>query len=81
MPIYDVRCKTCGAVEERYSPDRGQILRCGSCSGETERLFTGTFRVKIGYPAWVDRIDDYQKRQVDRGEMPTLPHPAEVRAS
>ena len=81
MPLYDVRCPRCGTVEERHTQQADAKLDCRNCGGETERLFTGSFRLKTGYPAWVDRIDERQKRQADRGETPSLPHPAEVRAS
>lgn len=80
MPVYDFKCKDCGEVQEilvRSHTAEPKCLRCGSAN--MERLFTiRNYTWKWKYPMWVDRMDDHQKRQVDRGEQPTVPHIKEV---
>ncbi len=85
MPIYDLECKECGTVDEFLSPMMhscfgDHIRRCRNCgSTNLERLYTGSPIIKMGgYPRWVDKVDDYQKRQEDRGITPTLPHPSQI---
>jgi len=79
MPIFDFECK-CGHVFERFVWDAEHIPLCNECHGSmVKRIYTvGLMNIKSGYPLWVDRIDDKQKRQEDKGERVTLPHYSEV---
>ena len=77
MPIFDFRCQECGSVQERYVHTPGTPVNC-ACGGRTTKLLSGSFSVREKYPLWVDRIDEHQKRQVDRGEQPTTPPAREV---
>lgn len=77
-PLFDYKCKKCGEVEERYVSSPDKVINCNKCGGEVDKLFTGSYRIKVKYPLWVDRFDDSQKRQVERGEKPTVPHPKEI---
>ncbi len=78
MPLYDFSCPKCGQKQElfvrSYKIDRATC----KCGGIMFRLPPRIGRIKMGYPIFVDRIDDIQKRQEDRGEKVTLPHPKEV---
>ena len=78
MPLFDLECRECGIIEERYvsSPD-AQVMKC-KCGGIMDKLFSGKILVKIKHPLWVDRLDDHQKRQEERGETITVPHPSKV---
>jgi hypothetical protein len=53
------------------------------CCGEVmTRLYTiDTLKIKMKYPLWVDRIDDINKAQEQRGERLRLPHPKTVGAT
>ena len=74
MPIYEYECE-CGNVFEKLAYDL-RNKPCPECGTTAERIISRTHsRFKEGYPKFVDKIDDHQKRQVDRGEMPTLPPP------
>ena len=77
MPLYDCECKKCGITEEHYvsSPDKVIICRCG---GIMDKLFSGSVLIREKYPLWVDRFENHQKRQEDRGEQITIPHPSEI---
>ncbi len=76
-PVFNLKCKECGEVKE-YIILNGKEPSCEKCgSTNLERLFS-TFTFRMKYPMWVDKVDDYQKRQEDRGIEPTLPHPSEV---
>lgn len=77
MPIFEFECGNCGNVFELIVLPGKAVNHpciCPKCeSPNTERKYS-TFGFKIkGYPGWVDKIDDYQKRQADRGETPTMP--------
>jgi len=43
-----------------------------------EKLFSAPRLIKVKYPLWVDRLEDRQKRQEEKGEEVTLPHPKEI---
>ena len=77
MPLFDLKCRECGVIEEHYvsSPDKVIYCRCG---GIMDRLFSGSFLLKMKYPLWVDRLDEHQKRQEERGEKITVPHPSKI---
>lgn len=78
MPIFDYECKRCGDLEELYVSHPDKVILCTYCGQEKDKLFTGSYQVKWKHPSWVDRVDDYQKRQEDNGITPTLPHPSQV---
>ena len=78
MPICDVDCEDCGVRIEKLIRNSGNS-ECPECHSVRTQKRMGTFSYKsVGYPSFVDRIADLQKRQVDRGEQPTLPHPSQV---
>ena len=78
MPLYTIDCKDCGINFERILK-WDEDSKCPECQSEKTKKRMGAFTFKfVGYPSFVDRIDDHQKRQVDRGEQPTLPHPSQV---
>ena len=78
MPIFDFDCEVCGTRFEKLIRN-GRPPICPECHSVRIQKRMGTFSYKsVGYPEFVDRIDEHQKRQVDRGEQPTLPHPSQV---
>ena len=78
MPLFDFRCGKCHVTEEHYVSSFDNTVDCPSCGDAMEKLFSGSFRIKEKYPLWVDRFDDYQKRQEERGVRPTVPHPKDI---
>ena len=43
MPIYDIKCKTCGNEEEvRVVSYKGELPKCSKCQNETEKMFKPT---------------------------------------
>ena len=81
MPIYDYSCGDCGQEFEvitlRPGVDAVTCRDCHSKNVKKEQSIFG-FKFKEGYPNWVNKMDDYQKRQKDKGVAPTLPQPSEV---
>ena len=81
LPIFDFRCHKCKATNEVFlhSFDSQQP----ECCGQTMvRLYTvGNPVIKMGYPSWVNKIDEIHKAQSDRGERLRMPHPREVGAT
>ena len=76
-PLYEYEC-SCGNRFEVLAYDL-EDKPCPECGTLAKKLVSRLAHIKLkGYPRFVDRIDDYQKRQVDRGETPTMPHPSEV---
>ena len=77
MPVYEYECSECGVFEEIAYDLKDR--QCPNCEAFSKRRISRThFRFKEGYPKFVDKIDDHQKRQVDEGKRPTLPHPSLV---
>lgn len=78
MPLYDYRCPKCSYTEEVLLSIKSEAPPCPKC-GETMKVKFSPFTFKFaGYPKWVGRMDDYQKRQADAGIEPTLPHPKDI---
>ena len=76
MPTYEYECEKCGRFEMLAYDIKDKLCpQCGTLA--KRKLSSFTFKFK-GYPKFIDRIDDYHKRQVDKGEIPTMPHPQEV---
>jgi putative FmdB family regulatory protein len=82
MPIYDFVCKKCGAQREVVAQMGDEGPRCcgtvmrrayGPVVIRDSRSLTGK-RNEL----FINRIDEINKRQADRGERLTLPHPSEV---
>ena len=75
MPTFDFRCRDCEKVAEKVVHSPNLQISCEFCgSVNMERLYTmGHFGIRTGYPLWVDRVDDHQKRQVYKGKEPTIP--------
>ena len=73
MPLYEFVCKECGKPFELLAWDAypKSCPHCGSLDTE-RKLSTFSFKT-VGYPHWVDKVDDYQKKQADAGQEPTLP--------
>ncbi len=76
MPLYDFECQDCGSTKE-YLVLAGKKPRCECGSTKLKKLYS-PFSIRMGYPKWVDRMDDHQKRQEDRGVEPTVPHPSKI---
>jgi putative FmdB family regulatory protein len=70
MPVFDFHCKDCRHLQEKLIRSPNPRITCESCgSVNMERLYTiDYFNIKMGYPLWVDRVDDHQKRQVDKAD-------------
>ena len=78
MPLYEFDCEDCGVRFEVLIRNNKPPI-CPECHSTRVQRRLSAFSFKFaGYPQFVDRIDDLQKRQVDRGEKPTLPHPRQV---
>jgi putative FmdB family regulatory protein len=78
MPLYEFECENGHRFEGVYLIT-SKPPPCPKCGKPTKRLISLPAYFKItGYPKWVDRIDDHQKRQAEKGEKPTLPQPKEV---
>lgn len=80
MPVYDYRCKVCKETVEVVSPMDAPVPTC-CCEVMTRLYKPGSMVLKMGYPGFVDRIDDIHKAQEQRGERLRLPHPKEVGAT
>jgi len=77
MPLYEYRCG-CGHAFESFGNPRE--APCPECGSTAQRTWTpARVKVKDGYPKWVDRLDDFQKKQVDEGQEPTLPAPSAIK--
>jgi putative FmdB family regulatory protein len=80
MPLYPYRCEKCGTIMEVLRPMKHEKPEC--CGGLMTRLFnTDNLIIKMGYPGWIDKIDDINKAQEQRGERLRLPHPKTVGAT
>jgi putative FmdB family regulatory protein len=80
MPIYDYSCGKCGKSTEVYRP-RSDSSAPDCCGEPMTRQFSGELIIKMGYPAWVDRMDDIHKAQSDKGERLRYIYPQEVGAT
>lgn len=80
MPIYDYLCEDCGVKQEVLVLSRNAEIKCKYCdSASMKRLYTVSNIIwSFKYPGWVNKMDDFQKRQVDRGEQPTVPSMKEI---
>ena len=76
MPLYDYVCPQCGNTKEVKALMSDNPPEC--CGGVMNRQYTGSVIIKWKHPLWVDRIDDKQKVQADRGERLKFVHPREV---
>ena len=73
MPIYEYVCDDCCMVFEVMRKSSNSEP-CPYCTSHNTRRKFSTFMFKfVGYPKWVDKMDDFQKRQEGRGEEPTVP--------
>jgi hypothetical protein len=80
MPLYDYSCDVCKLTEERFLPMEHKSPV--HCSRNMRRLYTvDHYTIDMGYPAFVDRIEEIHKAQSDRGEKRQFVHPSTVRAS
>ena len=81
MPVFDFVCPTCGRVEEFYLKSSSSAPP--ECCGNTmqRKWSINNYVVKMGYPGWIDKIDDIQRRETDNGGRFRMPHPKEVGAS
>lgn len=48
MPLYDYRCRTCGAVEEHFVPSGTDLLPCGECGDPADRVY-----LEVAKPNWM----------------------------
>lgn len=80
MPLYQYGCEKCGVAKEVIRPI---VHEPPICCGEvmTRSYCMDSMVLKMGYPGWINRIDEIHKRQADRGERLRLPHPKEVGAT
>ena len=81
MPLYDYHCNLCGKSREVLLPIGSDEKP--ACCGEvmTRKYSMDKVIIRMGYPAWVDRIEDIHKAQEQRGERLRMVHPREVRAT
>jgi len=78
MPLFDLECKKCGVIEEHYVSSPDKVIKCNVCGGDMDKLFSGSFLIREKYPLWVDKLDDHQKWEEERGETITVPHPSQI---
>jgi hypothetical protein len=79
MPMYDYLCEICNAEQEKWARTfEAEPPQCCGVAMIRKSCACG-FRMK--YPAWVDRIDEIQKRQTQNGEKMRMVHPKEVGAT
>ena len=77
VPIFDFGCLKCGQVIEVLDlSNKGAPTCCGEVM--TRRYTVGNLKIKIGYPRWIDRMDDIHKAQADRGERLRMVYPSEI---
>lgn len=61
MPLYDVKCKRCGKVEERIAKVDEAVL-CRECGGITHRLMPSSHVINMGvgpYGYYDDNLGKY----------------------
>ena len=49
MPLYDFRCRECGAQEERYAGMDEREAECSTCQGQMKRLITSKIHLQTDY--------------------------------
>ena len=76
MPLFDYTCDRCRKTREYYLPMEHEAPIC--CGVFMRRLYSGQIIVKMGYPSWVNRIDDIHKAQAERGERLRYVPPSEI---
>ncbi len=83
MPLYEYECSRCGNRSEIIAEIGGSPPEC--CGTAMTRTFSGSVAIRDSrsltgkrQELWINRLDDFHKRQADRGERLTLPHPREV---
>ncbi len=82
MPIYESVCDKCGKRSEVVAQMGDQPPEC--CGGVMTRKYSSVAirdsRSLTGKrnELFINRIDELNKRQADRGEKLKLPHPKEV---
>jgi len=60
MPLFDFRCKVCGAVvEELVLNGEDMPKKCPKCGGELERIFSGS--VGLSFKGSGFYVNDYGK--------------------
>jgi len=81
MPIYEFICDKCGASREIVAQTPEKPTCCGGVMTRKysavvirdSRSLTGKRNERF-----INRIDELNKKQADRGERLRLPHPSEV---
>jgi len=78
--IADYRCEICGETKEVLTP-QGKPECCGHLM---TRLYSrsntkGNTVIRMKYPMWIDRLEDTQKAQNDRGEKRKLLYPSQLK--
>ncbi len=76
MPIYGYTCDSCQTEQDIYAPMAHTAPSC--CGIPMRKQFGGRYLVKMGYPLFVDRMEDIHKEQQNRGERLRMIHPSEV---
>ena len=83
MPVYEFECCNCGSRSEIIACIGDSPPEC--CGTAMIRTFSGSVAIRDSHSItgkrnelWINRLDDIHKRQADRGERLTLPHPSEV---
>jgi hypothetical protein len=80
MPVFDFVCPTCGKVIEVFRHSYKDAPSC--CDALMSRKWDmDSLVIKMGYPGWVDRLEDVGKRQNDRGQRRTYVHPSVIGAN
>ena len=71
MPLYEYRCRKCGAQFENIQKFSDPILtKCKQCGGELERLLSSP-AIQFKGTGWY--VTDYAKKSSDGGEKKTEP--------
>ena len=80
MPLYDYFCARCGKSAEVYAPSMESLPPV--CCGEVMvRRISGRVLIKMGYPGWINRMDEIHKAQAARGERLRIVEPWEIGAT
>jgi putative FmdB family regulatory protein len=75
VPIYEYRCRTCGAPHEEIQPMGAAVPPCPACGGELRRVYG---RVGVRFSGWgFERTDSLTPRDRPRKDFKKLAQKAE----
>lgn len=77
MPLFDVRCQTCGKVQEVFVQGEYHPPEC--CGAVMGRVWSiEGMRIRQGTELWIERMEDIGKAENDRGKRRSFVHPSRV---